>query len=89
MYVSVPNLGILCQLFVSDAITDKQRWMLMRIMFGGQSDEYDFHKVGLIEPFLRKYSLHHKRRLFCTSRIFLLRSVVFEGGLNLVHKECF
>ena len=55
LYVSVPNLGVLCQMFVSDAITDKQRWKLMRIMFGGQLEEYDFHKVGLIEPFLRNY----------------------------------
>ena len=52
LYVSVPNLGVLCQIFVSDAVTDQQRWEIMRIMFGGQLDDYDFHKVGLIETFL-------------------------------------
>ena len=47
-YVSVPNLGVLCQLFVSDAITEAQQWEIMRMIFGGQVDPYDLHKVGFI-----------------------------------------
>ena len=55
LYISVPNLGVLCQLFVSGAVTEKQQWEIMRIMFGGQIDPYDLHKVGFIEPFLTGY----------------------------------
>lgn len=55
LYISVPNFGVLCQLFASEVVSDEQRWDLMRIMFGGQIDEYDFHKVGFIEPFLRTF----------------------------------
>lgn len=51
--ISVPNLGVLCQIFVADGLSITQRHELMRMMFGGQLDPYDFHKVGLIEDFLR------------------------------------
>lgn len=53
--ISVPNLGVLCQLFVADGLETKQRYELMRVMFGGQTDDYDFHKVGLIEEFLEGF----------------------------------
>lgn len=53
--ISVPNLGVLCQLFVADGLESKQRFELMRMIFGGQIDDYDFHKVGLIEEFLEEF----------------------------------
>jgi predicted SAM-dependent methyltransferase len=55
LYISVPNLGVLCQMFVAESATDDLRYHVMRVMFGGQVDAYDFHKVGLIEPFLAKF----------------------------------
>lgn len=55
LMVSVPNLGVLCQLFVAEGLTVQQRYKLMRMMFGGQVDAYDYHKVGLIEDFLANY----------------------------------
>lgn len=53
--VSVPNLGVLCQLFIADGLSTDQRYQLMRMMFGGQIDPFDYHKVGLIEEFLVKF----------------------------------
>ena len=55
LMVSVPNLGVLCQLFAADGMTEIQRFRIMRMIFGGQIDEFDFHKVGLIEDFLVNY----------------------------------
>ncbi len=55
MLVSVPNLGVLCQLFAADGMTEIQRFRIMRVIFGGQINEFDFHKVGLIEDFLVNY----------------------------------
>jgi len=55
LYVSVPNFGVLCQLFVSGVLTEELQWEIVRIVFGGQTDPYDHHKVGFIEPFLRKF----------------------------------
>ncbi len=53
LMISVPNFGLLCQLFVAEGLELTQRFKLMRIIFGGQQDDFDFHKVGLIEDFLR------------------------------------
>lgn len=55
LMISVPNFGVLCQMFISELIDDQQRWTLMRLMFGGQVDSFDFHKIGFIEPFLVQY----------------------------------
>lgn len=55
LYISVPNFGVLCQLFVSGLVSEERQWELMRMVFGGQTDQFDVHKVGLIEPFLKKF----------------------------------
>jgi predicted SAM-dependent methyltransferase len=55
LMVSVPNLGVLCQLFAADGISEKQRYQLMRMIFGGQMNPYDYHKNGFIEDFLVNY----------------------------------
>ncbi|MDP6429842.1 MAG: methyltransferase domain-containing protein [Rhodospirillales bacterium] len=55
LMVSVPNFGVLCQLFAAEGITEIQRFRIMRPVFGGQTDEFDYHKVGLIEEFLVNY----------------------------------
>ncbi len=55
LMVSVTNFGVLCQLFTADDLTEIQRFRIMRMIFGGQTDPPDFHKVGLIEDFLVNY----------------------------------
>ncbi|MCF2971746.1 methyltransferase domain-containing protein [Synechococcus sp. Nb3U1] len=47
LMISVPDLPTLCRLYLKEGITPAQRFVIMRMMFGGQVDEYDFHKVGL------------------------------------------
>ncbi|HEX6141276.1 MAG TPA: methyltransferase domain-containing protein [Geminicoccaceae bacterium] len=44
--ISVPDLDVLCRLAVHPALTLEQRFHLMRVMYGGQMDRFDFHKVG-------------------------------------------
>lgn len=53
--VSVPDLDILCRLFVHEQMTPDDRFFAMRMMFGGQVDEHDFHFVGLNGEFLAHY----------------------------------
>ncbi len=51
--ISVPDLDILANVFVQkQALTFEERFMLMRMMFGGHVNEYDHHKVGLSEDLL-------------------------------------
>jgi predicted SAM-dependent methyltransferase len=53
--VSVPDLRVLCGLFVEPELDAQERFHVMRMMFGGQLDAADFHKVGLTEEFLSQY----------------------------------
>lgn len=47
LYVSVPDLQTLCWLYLSPTLMANERFHIMRMMFGGQTNEYDVHKVGL------------------------------------------
>ena len=48
---------MLCRLFLDPRATLAQRDTIMRVVFGGQMDEHDFHHVGLTYEFLSKYLL--------------------------------
>lgn len=53
--ISVPDFETLCRLFLHPQLDMEQRFSVMRIAFGGQTDPYDFHKVGLTLEFLEDY----------------------------------
>lgn len=58
LYLSAPDLDILARLFVSrDKFTVEERFALMRMMFGGHIDPWDYHMVGLNEEFLASFLL--------------------------------
>ena len=44
--VSVPDLRVLCRLFVDPGLDAKARGHVMRMIYGGQVDQHDFHYVG-------------------------------------------
>jgi predicted SAM-dependent methyltransferase len=52
---SVPDLQTLCRLFLEPSLDVAQRFHVMRMMFGGQQDEHDFHRIGLTEEFAFGY----------------------------------
>ena len=54
----VPDLDILCRLFTDPALDLEARFMVMRMMFGGQMNSADYHYVGLNEEILRDCLLH-------------------------------
>lgn len=48
LYISVPDMNVLCQLFLNRReLTLDHRFHVMRMMFGGHVDRYDYHYVGL------------------------------------------
>lgn len=49
LMVSVPDLTILCQLFLHPELDAQAKTEVMRMMFGGQTDAHDFHKVGFYD----------------------------------------
>ena len=53
IYVSVPDLDALAGLLLEkNRLTVDERFQVMRMMFGGHVDQYDYHVVGLNEEFL-------------------------------------
>ena len=46
-YISVPDLEQLARLYVREDLDFNERFFVMRMMFGGQTDRHDFHRVGL------------------------------------------
>jgi predicted SAM-dependent methyltransferase len=53
LHVSVPDLDVLAKLFVDrEALTMKDRFAVMRMIFGGHVDKHDYHLVGLNQEFL-------------------------------------
>ena len=65
--VSVPDLDVLCRVFIHPDVTAEQRYHVMRVMFGGQLDAFDFHKVGfnfeILERFLKRSRFRDIRRV--------------------------
>lgn len=55
LFVSVPDLLVLSELFARASTTDDERVLLMRIMYGGQTNAYDVHRVGFWAPLLDSY----------------------------------
>ena len=45
-YVSVPDMDILCKIFIDPTAPSKVKFHVMRMMFGGQIDDFDFHYFG-------------------------------------------
>ena len=55
LMISVPDFEVLCRLFLHPELDVEQRFTIMRMAFGGQTDAFDYHKVGLTFEFLEDY----------------------------------
>ena len=59
VFISVPDMDVLARLFVlKDKLTVEERFQVMRMMFGGHVNKYDYHLVGLNEEFLTNILIH-------------------------------
>lgn len=55
LYISVPDMDTLSWIFISPGIDPPRKFQIMRMMFGGQSNSYDFHRIGYCFDFLADY----------------------------------
>ncbi len=53
LMISVPDLFILCRMYVDQTTSSDERFAIMRMMYGGHLDEYDVHHTGFDENGLR------------------------------------
>jgi len=57
MFISVPDLDVLCRLFLDKKnLSLGERYVMTRMMFGGQNNEYDYHYAGLNIELLNHYA---------------------------------
>jgi predicted O-linked N-acetylglucosamine transferase (SPINDLY family)/predicted SAM-dependent methyltransferase len=83
LYVSVPDIDILARLMLDkDKLEPNDRYAVMRMIFGGHVDKYDYHYVGLNEEFLAFF--------MATAGFVKIRRVpqfgIFNDTSNLVFK---
>jgi predicted SAM-dependent methyltransferase len=53
--LSVPDLEVLAEILLDKSIIFKERFIAMRMIFGGQSNDHDFHHVGFTFEILSLY----------------------------------
>ena len=54
-YISVPDLDILAHTFISPLASPEDKLLVMRMIFGGQSDDFDYHYFGWNQLFMFEY----------------------------------
>tara|TARA_B100001559_G_C16332184_1_gene543962 strand:+ start:174 stop:683 length:510 start_codon:yes stop_codon:yes gene_type:complete len=54
-YISVPDMDVLCKIFIDSKAPPEVKFHIMRMMFGGQVDEFDFHYFGWNFEFMRDF----------------------------------
>ena len=54
-YVSVPDVDTLFHFFLNPRANKEIKWHVMRMIFGGQTDEHDFHYFGWNFDFLSEH----------------------------------
>lgn len=60
-FISVPDLEVLAKVFLNkDKLSHQERLQVVRVMYGGQVDPYDFHLSGFDDTILTAY-LHQVR----------------------------
>lgn len=57
LQVSVPDLDVLAVLMLDRQLTMVDHFMVMRMIFGGHTDAYDYHQVGLTHEILGSFLL--------------------------------
>jgi predicted SAM-dependent methyltransferase len=53
LLVAVPDLLALCKIYADKATTQYERFLAMRAIYGGHSDDFDIHHTGFDETSLR------------------------------------
>jgi len=55
LMIAVPDMDVLCRVFLRPDLDTKTRYEFMRIMFGGQIDDNDYHFFGWNFEFLQHF----------------------------------
>lgn len=95
LYISVPDLDVLAKLLLDKTrLTVGERYFVMRMIFGGHVDRYDYHQVGLntefLAGFLQAAGFVHIRRVASFGFFNDTSTMTFKGvpiSLNLTSEK--
>lgn len=95
MLVSVPDLKTLARMYLDESLSMQDRWRVTSMIYGGQSDKFDYHKVGfdegILSDLLRQSGFCDVMRVGKYNLIEDTSEMSFQGyfiSLNLVAKKC-
>jgi predicted SAM-dependent methyltransferase len=86
LFVAVPDLDVLCRMSLDPNMTTEQRLFIARMIYGGQTDRYDFHLYGYNEESL---AIYLKEAGFCNIQrvgnfnLFMDTSTLIKYGYNI------
>ena len=84
LYVGVPDLDVLAGFLLDKkGLTPEERFNIMRIMFGGHVDAYDYHVVGLNQEFLTRFLVEAGFGAIRKVETFRL----FQDASNIIFKD--
>lgn len=80
IYLSVPDMDVLCSLFLCKKVLSvEHRFHLTRMMFGSHTNHFDYHQAGLNREFLE----HFLRLAGFISPLVVARFNLFDDTSNL------
>ena len=95
LFISVPDLDTLATMYLSEELTLDQKWMVTRMMYGAQVDQYDFHKMGfneaILTAFLTQSNFCEIERLDSFNLFQDTSELIYSGykiSLNVVARSC-
>eukprot|EP01032_Pedospumella_encystans_P018242 gene18242-20773_t len=85
LLLSVPDMAVLTERFQMYKNSTQNMDVMRRILFGGQNDEYDFHKNGFYFQYLKELLLSHK---FCgIEKVYQLGLFMDASGTTFTGKD--
>lgn len=85
LLVSVPDMAVLTERFLVYKNSTQNMDVIRRILFGGQNDEYDFHKNGFYFEYLKELLTSHQ---FCEiEKVYQLGLFMDASGTTFTGKD--
>ncbi|MEK6748980.1 MAG: methyltransferase domain-containing protein [Pseudomonadota bacterium] len=84
LFISVPDLSVLCRLFLNEGLTKRDRANVMAMIYGGQLDDNDYHYCGFTSEFMLDYLSYTRfKRMFKVDEFNLFQdtSAMRYGGV--------
>lgn len=95
LMIAVPNIRVLATAILDDALSLGERMMVLKMVYGAQTDEYDFHYAGydleLLSAFLTSANFCEIEEVESFGLFADTSTLTFRGyqiSLNVVAKAC-